>query len=105
MSEAMKWRIGDILTHEGFARRVDTELEMLGYPEFHDLRVAARRRMGQDTDEITRLRGEVERLRKAGDNLANAVEHGIGLSDAVTAWDNARTNLDDDTSNRETADE
>ena len=57
MSEAMKRRIGDILTHEGFARRVDTELEMLGYPEFHDLRVAARLRMNrQDTDEITRLR-------------------------------------------------
>ena len=36
---------------------------------------------------------ERDRLRKAGDNLANAAEHGVAISDYVTAWDNARAAL------------
>ena len=39
------------------------------------------------------LLAERDRLRKAGDNLANAAEHGVAISDAVTAWDNTRAAL------------
>lgn len=34
------------LSDRGFARRVDTELDALGYPKSHELRIAARTRCG-----------------------------------------------------------
>ena len=43
--------IKDLLSDEGFARRVDAELDLLGYPRNHVLRLAAQARFKTNTME------------------------------------------------------
>lgn len=61
MSDDLKTMASDILTDQGFARRVEVELSAQGYPEHHILRMAARGRIDQP-DPIAALEAERDAL-------------------------------------------